>query len=48
MSAEQREKARELRLLAAQNGERLPVQVIEGNFNRMAGACPWWDAVKAG
>ena len=48
MSAEQREKARDLRLLAAQNGERMPVQVLEGNFTRMTGTCPWWDGVKAG
>lgn len=23
-----------------------PLQVIEGNFERMNGVCPWWDAVK--
>lgn len=45
---DQREKARQMRLTAAQNGERMPVQVIDGNFQRMAGACPWWDAAKAG
>src|SRR5207247_2243787 len=21
-------------------------QVIEGNYERMSGVCPWWDAVK--
>jgi 2,3-dihydroxybiphenyl 1,2-dioxygenase len=26
--------------------ERAPLQVIEGNFQRMTGVCPWWDAVK--
>ena len=26
---------------------RAPVQVLEGNFNRMSGVCPWWDSVKA-
>jgi 2,3-dihydroxybiphenyl 1,2-dioxygenase len=26
---------------------RAPVQVMEGNFNRMSGVCPWWDSVKA-
>jgi 2,3-dihydroxybiphenyl 1,2-dioxygenase len=25
---------------------RAPVQVMEGNFHRMSGVCPWWDAVK--
>lgn len=24
-----------------------PLQVIEGNYERMSGVCPWWDAVKA-
>jgi hypothetical protein len=24
------------------------VQVIEGNYNRMAGVCPWWDGMKQG
>jgi hypothetical protein len=23
---------------------RAPVQVMEGNYERMAGVCPWWDA----
>ncbi len=26
--------------------ERAPLQVIEGNYQRMSGVCPWWDAVK--
>jgi 2,3-dihydroxybiphenyl 1,2-dioxygenase len=24
-----------------------PLQVIDGNHNRMSGVCPWWDALKA-
>jgi len=24
-----------------------PVEVIEGNYARVKGVCPWWDAVKA-
>ena len=28
-------------------GLRQPVQVIEGNYNRMPGVCPWWDQMKA-
>jgi catechol 2,3-dioxygenase-like lactoylglutathione lyase family enzyme len=24
------------------------VQVIDGNYERMSGVCPWWDAVKRG
>jgi catechol 2,3-dioxygenase-like lactoylglutathione lyase family enzyme len=26
---------------------RAPVQVIDGNYARINGVCPWWDAVKA-
>jgi hypothetical protein len=29
-------------------GRRAPVQVIEGNYARMSGVCPWWDATVAG
>jgi catechol 2,3-dioxygenase-like lactoylglutathione lyase family enzyme len=25
---------------------RAPVQVMEGNYQRMAGICPWWDATR--
>jgi 2,3-dihydroxybiphenyl 1,2-dioxygenase len=39
--------ARELRLKNAANGYRRPVQVMEGNFNRMPGVCPWWDQMKS-
>jgi 2,3-dihydroxybiphenyl 1,2-dioxygenase len=27
--------------------QRAPLQVMEGNYRRMSGVCPWWDAVKA-
>jgi hypothetical protein len=23
---------------------RAPVQVIDGNYERLHGVCPWWDA----
>jgi 2,3-dihydroxybiphenyl 1,2-dioxygenase len=29
-------------------GRRAPIQVIEGNYEKLAGVCPWWDATKAG
>jgi 2,3-dihydroxybiphenyl 1,2-dioxygenase len=29
-------------------GRRAPVQVIEGNYERLSGVCPWWDTVTAG
>jgi 2,3-dihydroxybiphenyl 1,2-dioxygenase len=43
---EQREQARAMRLKAADEGHREPLHVIEGNFQRMHGVCPWWDAAK--
>jgi 2,3-dihydroxybiphenyl 1,2-dioxygenase len=43
---DQRKQARDMRLKAAADGERRPVHVIEGNFNRMQGVCPWWDAAR--
>lgn len=44
---EGRQRARDLRLNAAAEGQREPVRVIDGNYTRMSGVCPWWDAVKA-
>ncbi len=29
-------------------GRRAPVQVMEGNYVKMSGVCPWWDAATAG
>jgi 2,3-dihydroxybiphenyl 1,2-dioxygenase len=42
-----REVAREMRMRAAAEGRRAPVQVMEGNYQLMPGACPWWDGVSA-
>jgi len=47
LSAEDQAKARALRLKNAENGFRRPVQVIDGNYQRMSGVCPWWDSVRA-
>jgi 2,3-dihydroxybiphenyl 1,2-dioxygenase len=38
--------ARDMRMNAAREGLRAPVQVLEGNYNLMSGACAWWDGVK--
>jgi 2,3-dihydroxybiphenyl 1,2-dioxygenase len=43
ISGEAQVAAREMRLKAAREGLRVPVQVIEGNYNRMPGVCPWFD-----
>jgi len=29
-------------------GRRAPVQVVEGNYQKLSGVCPWWDATAAG
>jgi 2,3-dihydroxybiphenyl 1,2-dioxygenase len=29
-------------------GRRAPLQVMEGNYERLRGVCPWWDAMIAG
>jgi hypothetical protein len=36
-----------MRLKAAADGERRPLNVLDGNFTRQAGACPWWDNLTA-
>jgi hypothetical protein len=48
LSPEDRLRARDMRMQAARDGFRRPVQVVDGNFERMSGTCPWWDRVKAG
>ena len=45
---ETRVEARKLRIQAASTGLRKPVNVIEGNYNRMPGVCPWWDGMLRG
>ena len=47
LTPEGRAQAREMRMRAAADGFRRPVNVIAGNFRQMAGACPWWDSVAA-
>ena len=47
MTEEKRAETRALSIASAVAGQRQPVQVIEGNFNRMPGVCPWWDRMKA-
>jgi 2,3-dihydroxybiphenyl 1,2-dioxygenase len=42
---EKRAEALALRLRNAEQGERRPVQVMEGNYELTTGVCPWWDAV---
>jgi 2,3-dihydroxybiphenyl 1,2-dioxygenase len=38
--------AREMRMRAAADGRRAPVQVIDGNYTRLSGTCPWWDGMQ--
>lgn len=46
-SPEMRAEARRLKLQAAADGERAPVQVLPGNHTLMQGECLWWDGMKA-
>ena len=46
LGAADREVAREMRMNAARQGLRAPVQVMEGNYNLMSGTCAWWDGVR--
>ena len=48
MTPEGRTEARKIRVAAAASGLRKPVNVIEGNYERMTGVCPWWDATLRG
>ena len=48
LSPEGRAQARALRLRAAEDGLREPVQVIEGNYTLAPGTCIWWDAARKG
>jgi 2,3-dihydroxybiphenyl 1,2-dioxygenase len=44
---EKRAEALALRLRNAEAGERRPVQVMQGNYELVPGACPWWDEMRA-
>jgi 2,3-dihydroxybiphenyl 1,2-dioxygenase len=46
LSPEKRAEALALRLRNAEQGERRPVQVMEGNHELTPGVCPWWDGLK--
>jgi 2,3-dihydroxybiphenyl 1,2-dioxygenase len=45
MTPEGRVDARNLRIEAAATGLRRRLNVIEGNYKRAPGVCPWWDSV---
>lgn len=48
LSPEGRAQARALRLKAAEDGLREPVQVLDGNYTLAPGTCLWWDAARKG
>lgn len=45
LSQEGREEALRMRLEAAAKGVRAPVHVLNGNFQKSQGFCPWWDGL---
>jgi hypothetical protein len=46
LTAEGRAEARRLRLQAAADGLREPVQVMNGNYTLAPGTCGWFDALR--
>jgi 2,3-dihydroxybiphenyl 1,2-dioxygenase len=44
LTAEQRDQARDLRVRNAADGLRIPLNVMDGNYQRARDVCPWWDA----
>ena len=48
LPADQLAQSRAMRAKAAADGQREPVQVIEGNFEVGVGTCAWWDGVRRG
>lgn len=38
----------EARAMPARAARRAPLHVMDGNYTRMSGVCPWWDRVAAG
>lgn len=43
---EMNDQARALRMQAAKDGQREPVQVMPGNYSVGVGTCPWWNEMK--
>jgi len=35
-----------MRMRAASEGLRAPVQVMDGNYQLTSGTCPWWDGIR--
>ena len=44
ITEEQRIEARNLRINNAADGLRIPLNVMDGNYQRARDVCPWWDA----
>jgi hypothetical protein len=37
----------DVRLPAPPEGRRAPLQLMDGNYPRLSGVCPWWNAMVA-
>ncbi|MCC7346884.1 MAG: VOC family protein [Variibacter sp.] len=48
VSPEAQQRLRELRMKAAADGLRAPVNVVEGNYRLAPGECPWFDRARGG
>jgi 2,3-dihydroxybiphenyl 1,2-dioxygenase len=43
LSPEKRDEARAMRIALAEAGERVPLNVMDGNYLRARDVCPWWN-----
>ena len=48
LSPEKREEARAMRVALAEAGQRVPLNVMDGNYLRAGDVCPWWDRAVSG
>jgi len=44
LTPEKREEARDIRVRVAAAGGRVPLNVMDGNYQRARDVCPWWNA----
>jgi hypothetical protein len=44
LTSEKREEARDMRNRVAAAGGRVPLNVMDGNYQRARDVCPWWNA----
>ena len=48
LTPEGRDEARDMRMAIAAAGTRIPLNVMDGNYELQPDVCPWWDAAVKG